>query len=50
MTEQYIKDDFFVIPKYKDIGRYYVTKFVINIAAKLPNGTIILDAGAGECA
>ncbi len=50
MPEQYIKDDFFVIPKYKDIGRYYVTKFVINIAAKLPNGTIILDAGAGECA
>jgi SAM-dependent methyltransferase len=49
-NEQSIKDDFSKIPKLNDIGRYYVTEFVKNVAAKLPEGSIVLDAGAGECA
>lgn len=45
-----LTDDFSKIPKLKDIGRYYVNNFVKDVAGKLPEGFLILDAGAGECA
>lgn len=43
-------EDFSSKPKIKDIGRWYVTKFVESVSQSLPPGTSILDAGAGECA
>jgi SAM-dependent methyltransferase len=33
-----------------DIGRWYVTQFVRQVARQLPSGLRLLDAGAGECA
>lgn len=45
-----IKDDFTKIPKRMDIARWYVSRTVESISLGLPEGTTILDAGAGECA
>ena len=45
-----VNEDFSRLPKIKDIGRWYVTRFVENVAKSLPPGSSILDAGAGECA
>lgn len=36
--------------KLREIGRWYVTRFVENVAQSLPPGCRFLDAGAGECA
>ena len=45
-----VNEDFSQLPKIKDIGRWYVTRFVDNVAKSLPPGSSVLDAGAGECA
>lgn len=42
--------DFTNIPRLVDIGRYCVTQFVKSVAERLAAGTLLLDAGAGECA
>jgi SAM-dependent methyltransferase len=44
------KNDFRARSKLREIGRWYVTRFVENAARSLPTGSLILDAGAGECA
>jgi SAM-dependent methyltransferase len=44
-----VKDDFTARSKLADIGRFYVNDFVEKVAASLPPGTSLLDAGAGEC-
>lgn len=45
-----VTSDFTQNKKYQDVGRWYITKFVQEIANILPAGSLILDAGAGECA
>ena len=45
-----IRDDFINMPKMADLARYCVTDFVKSVAARLPSDTLLLDAGAGECA
>jgi SAM-dependent methyltransferase len=45
-----INEDFTSRKKFSDIGRYYITDFVNKISKQLPDGTLLLDAGAGECA
>jgi len=44
-----LNEDFTAPSKLRDIGRWYVTQFVQNVARSLPPGTRLLDAGAGEC-
>ena len=44
-----INEDFLGRGKFQDIGRWYVTRFVEQVAHGLPAGTLVLDAGAGEC-
>jgi SAM-dependent methyltransferase len=44
------KDDFSARSKLREIGRWYVTRFVEDVARMLPSGSRMLDAGAGECA
>lgn len=44
-----INEDFSLRSKYEDIGRWYITRFVERCAHKIPPGSSILDAGAGEC-
>lgn len=43
-----INEDFSTRSKIQDVGRWYVTRFVENVAKSLPVGSSILDAGAGE--
>lgn len=43
-----INEDFSTRRKLYDLGRWYVTRFVENVAKSLPAGSSILDAGAGE--
>jgi SAM-dependent methyltransferase len=43
-----INEDFTTRTKFQDIGRWYVTKYVQEVAASLPVQSTILDAGAGE--
>lgn len=44
-------DSIFIEPdKYQDLGRWHVTAFVRGVAAGLSPGTLLVDAGAGECA
>jgi len=45
-----ITQEFTNIPRLVDIGRYCVTQFVKSVAEKLAPGSLLLDAGAGECA
>lgn len=45
-----LKEDFITRSKLRDIGRWHVTQFVKEVAASLPARTLLLDAGAGECA
>ena len=45
-----LRDDFTRHGKLEDLGRWYVTRFVSEVASALPARTRILDAGAGECA
>lgn len=44
-----INEDFSTNSKIQDVGRWYITRFVEDVARNLPNGASILDAGAGEC-
>jgi SAM-dependent methyltransferase len=44
-----INEDFSSRRKLQDIGRWYITRFVEDVARKLPENASILDAGAGEC-
>lgn len=50
MTSQNLRDDFCAIPKINDIARWYVTSTVKAVAQTLPPDSLVLDAGAGECA
>jgi SAM-dependent methyltransferase len=43
-----INEDFSIRSKIQDVGRWYVTRFVENVAENLSPGSSILDAGAGE--
>ena len=43
-----INEDFSTRSSAQDLGRWYVTRFVENVADSLPTGGSILDAGAGE--
>ena len=43
-----INEDFSNRSKIQDVGRWYVNRFVENVARSLPTGSSILDAGAGE--
>lgn len=43
-----VNEDFLLKSKIQDIGRWYVTKFVAEVAKDLESGSAILDAGAGE--
>ena len=43
-----INEDFSNRSKLQDVGRWYVNRFVENVATSLPTGSSILDAGAGE--
>jgi SAM-dependent methyltransferase len=45
-----INEDFSKKGKYEDLGRWHVTRFVEETAGKLTAGSLVLDAGAGECA
>jgi SAM-dependent methyltransferase len=42
-------EDFTSYSKLADVGRWYVTEFVKQVAQVLPKGCMLLDAGAGEC-
>ena len=44
-----INEDFTTRAKLVDLGRWYITQFVKQTALSLPPGTLLLDAGAGEC-
>lgn len=43
-----INEDFSERSKLEDVGRWYITRFVVSVAKSLPLGSSILDAGAGE--
>lgn len=43
-----INEDFSSRSKTQDVGRWYITRFVASVGERLPDGTSILDAGAGE--
>lgn len=42
--------DFRAVRKLDDLGRWHVNAFVERVASRLPAGTRVLDAGAGEAA
>lgn len=44
-----INEDFARRGKYQDLGRWYITRYVKTVANRLPNKSLVLDAGAGEC-
>lgn len=43
-----INEDFSTRSKLQDVGRWFITRFVKNVAKSIPTGSSILDAGAGE--
>ena len=45
-----LNEDFTQRSRLADVGRWYITRFVRSAADRLPTGTLLLDAGAGECA
>lgn len=45
-----LNEDFTTRPKFFDIGRWHVTNFVRIVSENLSSGSLVLDAGAGECA
>ena len=45
-----LNEDFTTRSKLQDVGRWHITKFVGEVAERLPPGIRLLDAGAGECA
>lgn len=48
-TQISTNEDFSNIPELSGM-RWYVTRFVKKVAESVPAGTLLLDAGAGECA
>jgi hypothetical protein len=44
-----INEDFSARSKLQDIGRWYVTRFVEDVAQSLPENAAILDAGLEVC-
>lgn len=44
-----VNEDFSTRGRLADLGRWHITRFVRDVARQLPPGTMILDAGAGEC-
>jgi SAM-dependent methyltransferase len=45
-----LTDDFSSVTRFSDTGRWYINRFVRSASEVLPSGTLLLDAGAGECA
>jgi len=45
-----LREDFTDRSKLEDLGRWHVSRFVRQAASALPPGSLLLDAGAGECA
>ncbi len=45
-----LNEDFTARSRLQDVGRWHITKFVGEVAERLPPGILLLDAGAGECA
>lgn len=45
-----LNEDFTTRSKLNDLGRWHITRFVRSVAERLPPKTLLLDAGAGECA
>jgi SAM-dependent methyltransferase len=45
-----LTEDFINRGKLRDLGRWYITRFVRAVAQEIPAGARVLDAGAGECA
>jgi SAM-dependent methyltransferase len=43
-----INEDFSTRTKFQEVIRWYITRYVESVAQKLPEGSSILDAGAGE--
>lgn len=43
-----INEDFSMRSRLQDVGRWYITRFVRQVAKELPPGCRVLDAGAGE--
>lgn len=43
-----INEDFSKRSKISDVGRWFITRYVQNVAKRLPVSSLILDAGAGE--
>ncbi len=43
-----VNEDFSAKSKLQDTARWYATRFVESVANSLPEGSLILDAGAGE--
>lgn len=50
LTPPRVNEDFTSYSKLSDVGRWYITRHIEQLAQKLPAGTYLLDAGAGECA
>ena len=46
----HLNENFTRRAKLTDVGRWYVTRFVTEAARRIPEGSRVLDAGAGECA
>lgn len=44
-----LNEDFSNRSKLSDVGRWFVNNFVKQVAVEVPRGSLILDAGAGEC-
>jgi len=45
-----LSEDFTTRSKLQDLGRWHITRFVESVAQRVSAGTLLLDAGAGECA
>ena len=44
-----MKENYLNKKKYKDLGRWYINNFVLEVAKRVEHGCRILDVGAGEC-
>lgn len=45
-----LSEDFTTRSKLQDLGRWHITRFVESVAQRVSARTLLLDAGAGECA
>jgi len=44
-----MKENYLNKKKYKDLGRWYINNFVLEVAKRVEHGCRILDVGAEEC-